>query len=81
MKKWLKKFFHSWLRKIFCENEVKKGMFLVVWRDVDDKVYGWTMKADHEERLLAISKIVRRAKVRKLENITGMSREDSEALP
>ena len=61
------KFFKGWLRKLFCKQEVHKGQILVLWRDVDDVIYGWNVNADNEKNLNQVSRIIKRAKVRKLE--------------
>ena len=67
------KWFKKWIRRTFCRNEVRRGEVLVLWRDVDDKIQGWNCVADREEVVLtSVGKIMKRAKRKKLEQITGM---------
>ena len=75
------KFFKEWLRRAFCKRELKQGKILILWRDVDDEVRGWTMSADSENGFHWMGKILDDAKVRKLEKITGMKGEGPNETP
>ncbi len=61
-----------WVRKSFCKNEIQKGQVLVIWKDVDNIVYGWSCNADKEEKVLTnVGKIMRETKREKLEQAIG----------
>ena len=74
------KFLDGWLRKWFVKKEVKQGKILVLWRDVDDTMHGWTVSADNEYRLNVIAKIIDRTKVMKLRRLVTAQKkgEDSQ---
>ena len=66
------------IRELFCKNEVKKGNMMVLWRDVDDRVYGWGLNADDEQDLEKVAFIIKNVKTHKLERITGMRRREED---
>jgi len=67
------------IRRLFCGNEVKKGDVLVIWRDVDNRVYGWNASADNEQIVMSrVSFFMKNIKRRKLEQITGMAKKDGD---
>ena len=74
------KFINGWLKKWFCKSEVKKGKILVLWRDVDDSIQGWSVCADDEFRLTVIAKIIERTKMMRLRRIVTATKkgEDSD---
>ena len=56
------------LREKFCDKELEKGTVLILWRDVDNEVCGWSGKADKEDIVLRIiSEFISQKKVEKLE--------------
>jgi len=67
------------LRKWFTKNEVPKGRVLVIWKDVDEKVYGWSCDASNEQIVMSrMAFFMRNVKRRKLERITGMEKKDAD---
>jgi hypothetical protein len=62
-------------RKLFARREVPKGNMLVVWRDVDDKVYGWSLPADNEFDLVQVALLIRSAKDVKTLSILNATRD------
>ena len=69
-----------WIRKLFCKNELKKGRMLVLWKDIDDEVCGWTVKADKQDSALAVvGALMGEKKVEKLEQITGIKNKKTTA--
>ena len=73
------KIIKRWIRKLFCLNEVKKGEVLVMWRDVDNRMYGWSCRADNETVVMTrVSFFMKNIKRRKLEQITGINKKDDD---
>ena len=68
--------FEGWVRRKFCDNEVKKGSMLVIWKDIDNNVHGWKISADNEVgALLQLAGVIKSEKLKKLEDITGIKGE------
>ncbi len=67
---WKKKSLKGWwlqkLREAFVHKEVEPGRIVIVWRDVDNMVYGWNMSADEESGLLVVAAAIAAAKHKKL---------------
>ena len=57
------------LREEFCKREVKQGKIMIVWRDIDDMVYGWNMSADDEAGLGMVAGKIAEVKHKKLVHI------------
>lgn len=65
----LRKWFYKKVRNYFTRRELKAGKILVMWRDVDDMVYGWHMSADEEFDLVKVAQLISIAKAKKLIHI------------
>lgn len=73
------KVIRRWIRQCFCKNELQGGRILIIWKDVDNIVYGWNCNADREElALMSVGKIMRNTKRKKLEQITGISKKSDD---
>ena len=73
------KLIRRWLRYWFTKNEVPKGRVLVIWKDVDDRTYGWCCDAGNEQIVMSrMSFFIRNIKRKKLERITGMEKKDGD---
>jgi len=77
-----KKMFREWrrmkVRKDFCEQELKPGNFLVLWKDIDNEISGWAMPADDEAAFNKLVAHVSYKKIQKLEDITGIKIKESD---
>ena len=73
------KLIKRWLRYWFTKNEVEKGRVLVIWKDVDKSVYGWTCDASNEQVVMSrMAFFMKNIKRKKLERITGMAKKDGD---
>jgi hypothetical protein len=71
MVKWI----NRWIRKNFCKNELNKGEMLILWKDIDDQIYGWNGSASNEKiALLKVSNCIREKKVSKLEQMVRVTK-------
>ena len=58
-------------REDFIKQEAMKGRIMVIWQDIDAKVYGWDLSADNEVALLGVIGKIAEAKESKLRKTVG----------
>lgn len=74
--KWIKRL----VRKLFCKNELSKGDMLILWKDIDNEICGWSGSAESDHLLQVVRILVKHKKVEKLEQITGMNKKISKGI-
>ena len=67
----LRKWWDQKLREKFVRKELRPGRLMIIWRDVDDMVYGWNISADEEMGLGVIAMRIAEAKRKKLIHIVN----------
>ena len=58
-----------------------KGEILILWRDIDNQLMGWQVMAHNEDIVLKrVSTLIKRSKLKKLEQITGIKKNISSGI-